>query len=158
IGQPKSFPFFCPMDADLNDINYTSGRSRTMLNLDEDLFAVLGRSNPGTRLVLVDACRNELEATGTKKSLADAVVRVPDGVQALFSCGKTQKAYESSKLRHGVFFYYVLEGLEGKARNTDNEVTWEDLSRYVRQQVTRNVGKIIGGGAMQTPAVVGYIE
>ena len=38
----------------------------------------------------------------------------PKGVVALFSCSAKEKAYESDKLKHGVFFHYVIEALRGK--------------------------------------------
>ena len=44
---------------------------------------------------------------------------------ALFGCSKRQKAWEHDDLKHGVFFHAVLEGLAGKAKNEDGEVTWE---------------------------------
>ncbi len=156
-SDPKTYSFFCPMDADLTDVSYRSGHADTMLNLD-DLFKLLGDSNPGVKLVLMDACRNELTVKGNTRSLADSRVTMPDGVLALFSCGKRQVSWESKDLRHGVFFHFVLEGLRGKAGNGDGEITWASLTDYTTRQVTRNVGKLIGGGARQTPAVVGYHE
>src|SRR5262249_7969093 len=55
--EPRTYPFFCPSDADLNDVRFRDGHSDTMLNLDE-LFAKLGKCGAGSRLVLMDACRN----------------------------------------------------------------------------------------------------
>jgi formylglycine-generating enzyme required for sulfatase activity len=152
----RTWTFFCPKDADLTDVSYRNGHSDTLLNLD-DLFQTLGDSNPGVKLVLVDACRSQFKVKGNRRSLADGRVTVPDGVLALFSCGKRQFSYESHKLRHGVFFYFVLEALRGKAKNDEGEVTWDRLSEYVRKQVPRSVDRL-AAGAKQTPALAGYHE
>jgi hypothetical protein len=60
--------------------------------------------------------------------------------------------YESPRLKHGVFFHFVLEGLRGKAA-AEGEVTWDDLQKYVRRRVSRDVATIVGAGARQTPAL-----
>jgi uncharacterized caspase-like protein len=148
----KTFAFFCPADADLKDeVLFGSGltRKRTLINLNE-LFSEMAGCGAGSKLVLVDACRNEVRA----RNVDVDKVTVPRGVGALFSCGPGQRAFETDKLGkkgHGVFFHFVLEGLRGKAKNNEGEVTWDGLSSYVRRQVTRQVPKVIGGGATQTP-------
>src|SRR5262249_23300073 len=145
----KTFAFFCPADADLRDnVNYDTGEAKSLVNLNE-LFTDLAGCGAGTKLVLMDACRNEVQA----RNVDVDKVTVPLGVGALFSCGPGQKAFETDRLGgkgHGIFFHFVLEGLRGKARNSDGEVTWADLGRYVQRQVSREVGKVVGGGATQT--------
>jgi hypothetical protein len=101
------------------------------------------------KLLLVDACRND-PASGRSLD-AESLPRPPRGTAALFSCSSGQRAFETDKLRHGVFFHFVLEGLKGKARVEDDEVTWDDLARYVKRQVSRETPKLVGGGARQTP-------
>ena len=70
---------------------------------------------------------------------------------AFFSCSASQRAYEHPDLKHGVFFYHVLEGLRGKAKNSNDEVTFNSLVDYVGGNVERDVPKLIGGGAEQQP-------
>jgi formylglycine-generating enzyme required for sulfatase activity len=149
-GKPKHFPYFCPGDADLMKISYASGRSATLLNLDE-VFDQLKVCGAGSKLVLIDACRNELKSRAATRNLDIETVQVPRGVAALFSCSEDETAWETEKLKHGVFFHFVLEGLRGKARNKSGEVTWARLAEYVTKQVPSEVGTIIGGGARQTP-------
>ena len=84
-GEPKTYPYFCPADADLLDPRYSDGHSDTMVNLD-DLFDQLGKCGAGTKLVLMDACRNELTVKAGRRSLDARSVSIPDGVAALFSC------------------------------------------------------------------------
>jgi TPR repeat protein len=147
-GPDKTYPFFCPTDGQLNDTKYATGRSLTLINLDH-LLTDLGECGGGAKLLLVDACRNKVRA----RNVDVAKVGLPGGVAALFSCKSGEYALESGKLGkgHGVFFYYVLEGLRGKAKNDDNEVTWGSLTEYVRRQVPRRVPLLAGGSATQTP-------
>src|SRR5262249_5812801 len=142
-------------DADLTTVVYKTGHSDTMINLDH-LFETLGESNPGVKLVLVDACRNELKAKGRTRSLAEARVTVPDGVQALLSCGRRQVAHEAEDLRHGLFFHHVIEGMRGKAKNGEGEVTWASLTDYTTRQVPRDAKRLLK--KVQTPAAYGSFE
>src|SRR4029077_7158520 len=81
----------------------------------------------------------------------DNAPRPPRGVAALFSCSSGQIAWESDKLKHGVFFHYVIEGLRGEAKNRAGAVTWARLTEYVTDKVSEEVPTLIGGGAKQEP-------
>jgi formylglycine-generating enzyme required for sulfatase activity len=142
-GKDKEESFFCPADAQLNDPS-------TLLPLGQ-LFRDLDDCGAGVKLLLVDACRND-PAEGRNVDV-ETLPRLPRGTAALFSCSSGERAFESSKLGrgHGVFFYHVLQGLEGKAKNADGEVRWSGLAEYVTQSVSRAVPKLIGEGAQQTP-------
>ncbi len=41
-------------------------------------------------------------------------------------------------MEHGIFTHYLLEGLRGKAADSDNEITFQGLTNYVSKQVERN--------------------
>jgi formylglycine-generating enzyme required for sulfatase activity len=153
-GGPRTYPFFCASDADLTTVKYATGHSDTMINLDH-LFEDLGRSSAGVKLLLMDACRNELKAVGRARSLAEMKVTVPDGVQALLGCGRKQVAFEVEELKHGLFFHHVILGLNGKARNAEGEVTWASLTDYTTRAVARAAKR---WGKVQTPAAAGYYE
>jgi uncharacterized caspase-like protein len=151
-GRNNSYSFFCPNDADLVGVSYSTGRSKTLLNLSE-LFGGLGRCGAGAKLVLMDACRNELKVRrdSSTRSLNAESVTIPTGVGALFSCKAGEFAHESSKLKHGVFFHFVLEGLRGAAQDEDNEVTWLSLRAYVTKKVRREAAALVGEAIKQTP-------
>ena len=73
---------------------------------------------------------------------------------SLFSCDLGQKSFETRKLGakgHGVFFYYVLQGLNGEAKNKKGEVNWDRLVVHVKENVPEAVKKHIGDGAEQSP-------
>src|SRR5262249_18476006 len=78
----------------------------------------------------------------------------PEGVGVLLSCSPGEQAYESKDLQHGVFFYWLLDGLKGKARNDENAITFGQLAEYVQRKVSRNVPNMVGEGAKQSPNLV----
>jgi hypothetical protein len=54
----------------------------------------------------------------------------------LIGTSGTGKSFESDKLRHGIYTYYLLRGLRGEAdTNRDGEVTLSELSLYVNEKV-----------------------
>jgi formylglycine-generating enzyme required for sulfatase activity len=103
---------------------------------------------------MVDACRDDPDqARGARGGITADSVRPPQGVAALFSCRAGERAFENDKLRHGVFFYQVLQGLKGEAKDRKGRVTFAGLSAYVTQEVQEQVPRLVGGGARQTPAM-----
>jgi CHAT domain-containing protein len=149
-GRDRDESFFCPADAQFND-------NSTLISLPA-LFADLDGCGAGVKLLLVDACRND-PAAGRNVNVDG--LRPPRGIAALFSCKGGERAFETDKLGekgHGVFFHYVLEGLRGKAKNSDGEVTWSVLADYVTRNVGRTVPRLRGGGAKQTPCLLANLE
>jgi formylglycine-generating enzyme required for sulfatase activity len=154
-GDPHTYPYFCPTDADMarGTINYRTGQAKKLVNLNT-LFSDLADCGAGAKLVLIDACRNKAKAHRSRNITLDHVT-VPKGVGAMFSCASGQVAYEVDKLGgrgHGLFFHFVLEGLKGKARNSDDEISWSSLADYATTHVSREAPKILGDtGLKQTP-------
>jgi uncharacterized caspase-like protein len=63
---------------------------------------------------------------------------------------------ELPELGHGVFTYYLVEGLRGAAdTNTDGIVTLQELYEFVEQQVAR---KARAAGGNQHPIIRGQLE
>src|SRR5262249_39825602 len=119
----------------------------------EDLFRRIDNCGAGTKLVLMDACRNEVAADSATRRLDAPALKLTAGVGVMFSCKGGEQAWEAAKLGkgHGGFFYHGLEGLRGKAKNDSGEVRWSRLAEYVTESVSGSVPKLIGGGATQTP-------
>ena len=146
-GQPDAF--FCPADArPLKD------QTDSLVSL-QAIYAQMKGSFAGMKVLLVDACRNDPEVTrGVRSGLtADAAPKPPQGVAALFSCKAGERAYEHDSLKHGVFFHHVLDGLRGKAKDGDGEVTFAALAGYVSKKVAKQVPTLVGEGAMQSPTL-----
>lgn len=145
--------YFCPVDAKLAD--------RTTLVSLTKVYGELAGCAAGFKLLLSDACRDDPLA-GVARSptvVLESKSRParpdpPRGVVAIFGCAAGGRAFESPTLRHGVFFYHVIEALKGKADgNRDGRVTLNELDDYVLAEVARTVRAEFG--TEQTPQRVG---
>ena len=107
--------YFCPADARLAD-------KATLVSLSE-VYRELKKCPAGVKVLLVDACRNDPLADQSRarstvqleSSNRPTIAEPPAGVVALFSCSKGERAFEHDELKHGVFFHYVIQGLQGQA-------------------------------------------
>lgn len=102
--------YFCPVDCNL------AGRSNLLSY--ESVYSQLKECRAGRKILFSDACRNDPVSNSARSapSLTRPVPQLPPGsTVALFACKAGQEAQEDDRLKHGVFFYYVLEGLRGKA-------------------------------------------
>jgi uncharacterized caspase-like protein len=78
------------------------------------------------------------------------------GRVVITASGPNEVALELPALGHGIFTYYLLEGLGGKAdRNGDGIVTVSELYEYVEDQVDRRAR---AAGGRQRPMMKGEIE
>jgi formylglycine-generating enzyme required for sulfatase activity len=144
--------YFCPQDA-----RPFRDRTDTLVSVKWVYERLYKDAAAGAKLVLVDACRNDPKAGRGRGIDADSAPAPPKGVGVLLSCSAGEKAYEHDKYEHGVFFHHVIAGLKGAAEDKNGEVTWDDLRKYVKQKVTREVPGLIGGGAEQTPEESGRL-
>jgi hypothetical protein len=151
----RDFAFFCPADAQLSDVDYRTGRHPRLLSLT-DTMKQLGECGAGNRLVLVDACRNQMRIR--RRSLTVKKEAVPEGVAALFSCKAGEFSHEADNLKHGVFFHFVLKGLRGQAKTADGEVTWLSLAGYVTRQMSRETPALLGMEVRQSPHLVANLS
>ena len=113
-------------------------------SLDKDGIAVdeiknlLAESKAARRMMFLDACRN-VTAPGAKDSAAPVApfIKLADakGLRMLISTGPKTRSFESDKLRHGVFTYYLLAGLKGGAAAPDGLITFNLLADYVTDKV-----------------------
>ena len=97
-------------------------------------------------VLLMDACHSAgLSTSGTRdlpNNLAnqylEQLLYQEEGRAVITSSDVNEKSHESKKWGngHGVFTYYILEGLKGRAdSNQDRFVSVGELFRYVRQKV-----------------------
>lgn len=145
--------FFCPMDAVLTD-------KQTLASLNE-VYKELEQCQAGFRLLLADACRNDPVADRSRRVIAELTsvsrpqtTQPPGGVAALFSCSAGELAFEHDELKHGVFFHYLIKGLQGEADlDGDHSVSLSELDLYIKKRVPDFVrGKY---GKEQNPNLIG---
>lgn len=134
--------YFCPVDCGLS--------KRTNLLSYASLYKRLLRCQAGRKLLLSDACRNDPLSASARSapSLTRPEPELPPGsTVALFACKAGQEAREDPKLKHGVFFHYVLEGLRGKADqpgddstgNGNSTVELTELAAFTQNKVRSHV-------------------
>ena len=137
--------FFCPMDAKLTD-------RETLVPLQQ-IYKDLEQCEAGMKVLVVDACRNDPQTDNSRSRpevKLDSITRPPaeipsGGVAAFYSCSTGQKAYEDADLKHGVFFYFVIEGLRGAAaREGVADIYLRDLEFYVNNGVEPFVRSKLG--------------
>ena len=139
--QPGETAYFCPADGNIDD-------AQTLIPLTgkQGVYDQLQKSKAALKLVIVDACRDDLRIAGKGGSRdAEDVARFvreppPPGIVCLRSCGPGQKSQADPQLKHGVFMHYVLEGFSGKADgNGDGFVSVDELSTYAAQETKKHV-------------------
>ena len=160
----KLTAFFCPTDAE-------SEKTETLLPI-EWFYKQLDQSKAGMKLMFVDACRDRAEPitrSTTKKPLLTteqknfmkslAATPPPRGIMAMLSCESGQVSREPSQLKHGVFLYYLLRGLDGDANtNRDSRLTLGELASYIAEKTADYVKhKLNDGHGPQTPILKGEI-
>lgn len=142
-GEEESF--FCPLGTKLGD-------RKTLVSL-ANISKSLEGCPAGLKLLLVDACRNDPQAANSRSRAEvklNSVTRPPQepptgGVAAYYSCSERQKAYEDPELKHGVFFHFVIAGLQGGAvRDSGGDIYLGDLQLYVNDGVERFVRSKLG--------------
>ncbi|HJZ90610.1 MAG TPA: hypothetical protein VKE40_07025, partial [Gemmataceae bacterium] len=125
-GTKPDDQFFCLRDSEAD-------RFDSMLPTAE-VFRALEESRASQKILLLDVSRQ----APTRRVSVPTVdeVRVPvRGVGVLVSCRRLEFGIESADLGAGLFAYRLAEGLSGAAADGRGRVTWEGLSRYVRDRV-----------------------
>ncbi len=99
-------------------------------------------------IFIVDACRsNELKGgPDGQKYFRNSILAEKNGEMMLIATGQNQVAYEDKDYGkgHGLFTYYLIEGLLGKADeegDNDGIVSFSDLKDYVPRKVRQETSK-----------------
>ena len=153
--------YFCPSDA-LPLVKEGRPVDPTRLISLGEILAQMSDAGIGHKLVLVDACRNDPSVRSARHRGLDhvSVAALPSQTGVLLSCSPGEYSFEEKSLGggHGVFFYHVIEGLRGKAKDANDEVTWDELSIYVRPRVQATVKRLFGkDGGEQSPNAIGNL-
>jgi len=131
---------------------YDAVRGREDTQIIDDIFGYwISRLDSRSVIVLLDACHSgghgkgvsaeDIPAKGGGDSLVKDIFTDPNakpGRGVLAACGSGEKAFESLDLEHGVFTYFLLQGLQFKQADAtgDGAVTLGELARFVEDQVT----------------------
>ncbi|MCA3370936.1 MAG: SEL1-like repeat protein [Roseomonas sp.] len=112
----------------------------------EDLMARLDQIPAEQRAIFLDTCRSlprpgqrdmggNLLARDLGIELRDRTIPDEDRTTAVISaCSAGESAFEMPEVGHGVFFHFLLQGMEGKAWNTLG-LTVNDAFAYARKEI-----------------------
>jgi len=124
---------FLPSDAAFNARGYPIA-SRTLSGAE--ILSVMNLPCHG--LVIIDACHSGGVTNRTQAVNNNHLMRVLMQSNAYIftaSLGTEPSIEMGGDIQHGVFTYYILQGLGGSAAPTDNMVTMNQLSAYVTREV-----------------------
>jgi hypothetical protein len=151
--------YLVPADADPDDLYATA------LPMDE-LHAIFGRMEAERVVAFLDACYSGAAGGRTFAAKSTRAGNLDDqflerltrakGRAIITASRPTEVSLELDELRHGVFTYYLVEGLKGAADlNHDGIVTLQELYEYVEQRVAQ---KSRAAGGNQHPIMKGELE
>jgi uncharacterized caspase-like protein len=151
--------YLIPSDADPDDLYSTA------LPMDE-MQTIFGRIEAERVVMLLDACYSGSAGGRTfaaKKTRAGTVddlflerLTRSKGRAIITASRPSEVSIELPELGHGIFTYYVVQGLKGAADlNRDGIVTLQELYEYLEQQVTQKARSV---GGNQHPVMKGELE
>lgn len=116
---------FCPVDTDDRNL------LRTTLPI-KSIYEAIKKCKATFKLMSVDACRDNpfLGRNLFGARSIQMLPPLPPGCVLLQSCAMGQQSFEDPELRHGIFTYYLIEGLSGEAAD-DGKVMFLGLAKYV---------------------------
>ncbi|MBR6435863.1 MAG: caspase family protein [Thermoguttaceae bacterium] len=123
--------YLCPSDSNLNDINSLVSRDWAFKQLDQ--------CKAKQKVFIIDACRNNPMSDGQRafdgaRTIEDPLGAETHGFVLIASCDKLQKSWEDPDLKHGVFTYFLAEGLAGAASDNDGYVSILRLFLYASEK------------------------
>ena len=143
--QAKSF--FLPVDVDAQS---KESLERTAVDL-EDLARRLSALKASQFSIFIDACREDpFPGRGIKgNTMTDVMTRglritpnatrpadvAPPTAIVFYACQVGERAYEDPQLKHGVFTYYIIEGIREVANRPDGRVEAGYLANFLRDKV-----------------------
>ncbi|MGR3275330.1 nSTAND1 domain-containing NTPase [Acaryochloris marina NIES-2412] len=124
----------------------------------QELLTTLAESAARQQLVWLDACHSggmsmqlgskdetpEQLPNPTPQLMALLRQRAAQskGFYALLSCDQNQQSWEFPELEHGVFTYYLIQGLLGEAADDDGVIEADSLYKYVYYQTLHYIDKV----------------
>ncbi len=128
----KGIPYLVPCDGKL-------GSKMRMLSL-EKLYKNFKENYKGEIYIFLDACfsgRGRSVLASNERPLIPLKVIPEKGNYLVFSAAKSdQVSHDYDEVKHGLFTYYLLLGMRGKADvNKDGKITVEELYNFVKENV-----------------------
>jgi hypothetical protein len=155
--------YLLPYDADPKDLYASALPMR-------EITHIFNRIRAERLIFLADACYSgasggrTVSITGVRANLSDAFLeRISSGKGKIIitASSANEVSVEKDELGHGVFTYYLVQGLLGKAdADQDGLITVDEAYRYVSDKVTQATGQEqhpVKKGAVEGQMVMGVI-
>ncbi len=118
--------------------------SRTAVG-QADVINALASSKPKTVTMFIDACYSGqtrsgdvLVADARPLALKNETISLPDNFAILTASANDQISSSSRELKHGIFSFYLMKGMEGEADiNKDGKITLGEMHEYLSDKVSR---------------------
>ena len=119
----------------------------------DNIYSQLAAKESQSVTVIIDACFSGTKREGDMLASARGIAikskpSEPQGKMVVFTAATDDEtAYPYNEQGHGMFTYYLLK----KLQETQGDVTYEELGRYITEQVSRQ--SIVENGKSQTPTI-----
>jgi uncharacterized caspase-like protein len=147
--------YILPYDADPKDLYASALPMR-------EISHIFNRIRSERLIFIADACYSgasggrTISLAGIRANISEAFLdRIAGGKGRIIltASGANEVSGEDDELKHGVFTYFLLEGLRGKAdMDKDGMITVDEAYRYVSREVPRATGQ------EQHPVKKGFVE
>jgi hypothetical protein len=125
-----------------------------------EINTAIQAAKPKSVTVFLDACYSGQTRTGEvlMASARPVVLKVerqlfPANFTVISASQSDQVSSSSPDLKHGIFSYYLMRGMEGEAdANQDGKITVGEMHTYLTEQVTRQAGMM---NRQQQPQLLG---
>lgn len=133
--------------------------ARTSIQFEE-IGADIQATKPKSVTIFMDACYSgqarsgeTLVANARPVALRADKKLFPDSFAVITASQADQISSSSPELKHGIFSYYLMKGMEGDAdANKDGKITLGEMQAYLKENVGRQAGMM---SRKQEPHLVG---
>jgi hypothetical protein len=133
--------------------------SRTSIHFQE-INADIQATKPKSVTIFLDACYSgqsrsgeTLIASARPVTLRSDKKLFPDNFTVMAASQADQISSSSADLKHGIFSYYLMKGMEGEAdANKDGRITLGEMQAYLVENIGRQAGMV---SRKQEPQLIG---
>lgn len=126
----------------------------------KEVIELIAKSNPRSATLFMDACYSGQTRTGETLlasarpiSISAKQGVVPQNFTVFSASAPDQISSSSPEVRHGIFSYFLMRGLEGDAdQNKDGQISVAEMQAYLAEQVPRQA---LSQNRVQRPQVIG---
>lgn len=137
-----------------SDFRHEAGK-KAGISID-DIKQDLVNSNARFKILLFDAChsgsvKDRAETGKMSQVFYNSLFPDTEGFAVVSACSQDENSHEWPREEHGVFTYYLLQGLEGQAdKNLDGFVNLNELYSFITPKVQEWAFQ---NGTVQTPVI-----